>query len=170
MSGPDGPHSFMIKGTHLKPRSTMDFTPCHPQPFTFQQAISFDPEVTADEIGRLQNSISHLKRTQEELQEYAEDPDIAQAIKENNQTLASQDERIFMLKLALTQRGASNATSSHYDLPPEPEPESRDGTHGGFRAGDNGLGPLDASLPGENSGLEPSGSTGENEQESGVHL
>ncbi|KAG2149126.1 uncharacterized protein EDB93DRAFT_1043164, partial [Suillus bovinus] len=108
------------------------FTPCHPQPFTFQQAISFDPEVSADEISRLQNSISHLKRTQEELQEYADDPDVAQAIKENNQTLsigtcvhrASQDERIFMLKLALTQRGASNATSAHYDLPPEPEPES----------------------------------------------
>ncbi|KAG1762689.1 hypothetical protein EDD22DRAFT_890261, partial [Suillus occidentalis] len=72
----------------------MEFTPCHPQPFTFQQAISFDPEVSADEIGRLQNSISHLKRTQEELQEYAEDPDIAQAIKENNETIASQDERM----------------------------------------------------------------------------
>ncbi|KAG1792919.1 uncharacterized protein HD556DRAFT_1376648 [Suillus plorans] len=68
----------------------MEFTPCHPQPFTFQQAISFDPEVSADEIGRLQNSISHLKRTQEELQEYADDPDIAQAIKENNQTLSVQ--------------------------------------------------------------------------------
>ncbi|KAG1762686.1 hypothetical protein EDD22DRAFT_545007 [Suillus occidentalis] len=68
----------------------MEFTPCHPQPFTFQQAISFDPEVSADEIGRLQNSISHLKRTQEELQEYAEDPDIAQAIKENNETMSVQ--------------------------------------------------------------------------------
>ncbi|KAG1775849.1 hypothetical protein EV702DRAFT_1113371 [Suillus placidus] len=147
----------------------MDFTPCHPQPFTFQQAISFDPEVSADEISRLQNSISHLKRTQEELQEYAQDPDIAQVIKENNQTLASQDERIFMLKLALTQRGASNATSAHYDLPPEPELESRNG-HGGF-TGDNGLEPLDAPLPGDSSGLGPSsGSTGEDEQESGVHL
>ncbi|KAG1883330.1 hypothetical protein F4604DRAFT_1737600 [Suillus subluteus] len=147
----------------------MDFTPCHPQPFTFQQAISFDPEVSADEISRLQNSISHLKRTQEELQEYAEDPDIAQAIKENNQTLASQDERIFMLKLALTQHGASNATSAHYDLPPEPEPESRNGRHGGFTS-DNGLEPLDTPLPGDNSGLGPSNSTEEDEQESGVHL
>ncbi|KAG1832312.1 hypothetical protein DFJ58DRAFT_823354 [Suillus subalutaceus] len=142
----------------------MDFTPCHPQPFTFQQAISFDPE-----ISRLQNSISHLKRTQEELKEYAEDPDIAQAIKENNQTLASQDERIFMLKLALTQRGASNATSAHYDLPPEPEPENRNGRHSGFTS-DNGLEPLDAPLPGDNSGLGPSNSTEEDEQESGVHL
>ncbi|KAG1816324.1 uncharacterized protein BJ212DRAFT_1354137 [Suillus subaureus] len=147
----------------------MDFTPCHPQPFTFQQAISFDPEVSADEIGRLQNSISHLKRTQEELQEYAEDPDIAQAIKENNQTLASQDERIFMLKLALTQHGASNATSAHYDLPPEPEPESKNGRHGGFTS-DNGLEPLDTPLPGDNSDVGPSNSTGEDEQESGVHL
>ncbi|KAG2746550.1 hypothetical protein P692DRAFT_20782897 [Suillus brevipes Sb2] len=150
----------------------MEFTPCHPQPFTFQQAISFDPEVSADEIGRLQNSISHLKRTQEELQEYAEDPDIAQAIKENNETIASQDERIFMLKLALTQRGASNATSAHYDLPPEPEPESRNGRHGGFGTSDNGLGlePLDAPPPGDNLGLGPSSLTEEDEQESGVHL
>ncbi|KAG1722156.1 hypothetical protein EDB19DRAFT_1835144 [Suillus lakei] len=95
-----------------------------------------------------------------------EDPDSAQAIEENNQTLASQVERIFVLKLALTLRGASNATSSHYDLPPEPEPESRDGGRGGFGTGDNGLGPLDASLPGENSSLGPSGSTGEDEQDS----
>ncbi|KAG1906503.1 uncharacterized protein F5891DRAFT_1002610 [Suillus fuscotomentosus] len=150
----------------------MEFTPCHPQPFTFQQAISFDPEVSADEISRLQNSISHLKRTQEELQEYGDDPDIAQAIKENNQTLASQDERIFMLKLALTQRGASNATGAHYDLPPEPAPESRNGRHasGGFGTGDIGLEPLDAPLPGGNSGLGSSNSTGEDEEESGVHL
>ncbi|KAG1720158.1 hypothetical protein EDB19DRAFT_1778724 [Suillus lakei] len=119
-------------------------------------------------------------------------PDSAQAIEENNQTLSVQHdpsallhllrsghrdahaqrqvERIFVLKLALTLRGASNATSSHYDLPPEPEPESRDGGRGGFGTGDNGLGPLDASLPGENSSLGPSGSTGEDEQDSGVHL
>jgi hypothetical protein len=42
------------------------------------------------EIARLQNSISHLKRTQEELQEYADDPDVAQAIKENSETLSVQ--------------------------------------------------------------------------------
>ncbi|KAG2362569.1 hypothetical protein BDR07DRAFT_1333003 [Suillus spraguei] len=146
----------------------MEFIPRHPQPFTFQQAISFDPEVSADEISRLQNSISHLRRTQEELQEYPEDPDIAQAIKENNETLAAQDERIFMLRLALTQRGASNATSAHYDLPPEPKPESGHGRHAGFTS-DNGLDPPDAPLPGDNSGLGPSNSTGD-EQESGVHL
>jgi hypothetical protein len=75
-----------------------------------------------------------------------------------------------MLKLALTQRGASNATGAHYDLPPEPESESRNGRHGGFGTGDNGLDPLDTPLPGDNSGLGPSSSTGEDEQESGVHL
>ncbi|KAG1829749.1 hypothetical protein EV424DRAFT_386247 [Suillus variegatus] len=131
----------------------MEFTPCHPQPFTFQQAISFDPEVSADD-----RSSSKLdfpsKRTQEELQEYADDPDIAQAIKENNQTLASQDERIFMLKLALTQRGASNATGAHYDLPPEPAPESRTGRHasGGFGTGDIGLEPVGRTSPGRQLG------------------
>jgi hypothetical protein len=77
-----------------------------------------------------------------------------------------------MLKLALTQRGASNATSAHYDLPSEPEPERRNGRHGGFGTSDNGLGlePLDAPLPGDNLGLGPSSLTGEDEQESGVHL
>ncbi|KAG2359209.1 hypothetical protein BDR07DRAFT_1292822 [Suillus spraguei] len=132
----------------------MEFTPCRPQPFTFQQAISFGPEVSADEMSRLQNSISRIKRTQEELQEYAEDTDIAQATKENNQTLSVQGKhrKMIMLKLALTQHGASNATSAHYDLPSEPKPESRNGRHAGF-TGDNGLEPLDAPLPGDNSGL-----------------
>jgi hypothetical protein len=46
------------------------------------------------------------------------------------------------------------------------------GRHGGFGTSDNGLGlePLDAPLPGDDSGLGPSSSTGEHEQESGVHL
>ncbi|OAX35669.1 hypothetical protein K503DRAFT_771981 [Rhizopogon vinicolor AM-OR11-026] len=142
----------------------MDFTPRHPQPFTFQQAISFDPEVSADEITRLQNSISHLKRTQEELKEYADDPDVAQAIKENSETLASQDERIFMLKLALSQHGAST-NSTHYELPPDVE--SGNGRHDGFGSGGNGLEPMDAP---HSSDHGPSSSAGEAEEEYGMHL
>ncbi|KAG1726192.1 uncharacterized protein EDB91DRAFT_1030337, partial [Suillus paluster] len=64
-------------------------------------------------IARIQNSISYLKRTQEELQEYAEDPDVVQVLKEDNEMLSEQHERILMLKLALPHRGASNATSTH---------------------------------------------------------
>lgn len=39
------------------------------------------------EIARLQNSIAHLKRTQDELKDYAEDPDICQAVEENDTTM-----------------------------------------------------------------------------------
>lgn len=51
------------------------------------------------EIARLQNSISHLKRTQEELKEYADDPDVAQAIKENSETLSVQRNLLALLHL-----------------------------------------------------------------------
>ena len=39
------------------------------------------------EISRLQNSITHLKRTQDELKDYMEDPDIRQAAEENVTTM-----------------------------------------------------------------------------------
>jgi len=39
------------------------------------------------EISRLQNSIAHLKRTQDELKDYTEDPDVRQAVKENETTM-----------------------------------------------------------------------------------
>ncbi|KAG1726172.1 uncharacterized protein EDB91DRAFT_1086851 [Suillus paluster] len=81
-------------------------------------------------IARIKNSISYLKRMQEELQEYAEDPDVVQVLKEDNEMLsvqrsafgartyrASRDERILTLKLALSHRGASNATSTHGGFP-----------------------------------------------------
>ncbi|KIM68785.1 hypothetical protein SCLCIDRAFT_61865, partial [Scleroderma citrinum Foug A] len=85
----------------------MEYHPKYPQPFTLEQAVAFDPEVASDEISRLQNSIAHLKRTQDELKDYMEDPDIRQAAEENKLNIprASQDERIFMLKLALTHHG-----------------------------------------------------------------
>ncbi|KAH7921828.1 hypothetical protein BV22DRAFT_974613, partial [Leucogyrophana mollusca] len=90
----------------------MEFVPRYPQPFSLEEAILFDPAVTSDEIARLQNSMAHLERTQDELKEYlaslaspSEDPEVAQALKENDTTIASQDERIFMLKLALTHHG-----------------------------------------------------------------
>ncbi|KAH7914193.1 hypothetical protein BJ138DRAFT_964690, partial [Hygrophoropsis aurantiaca] len=90
----------------------MEFIPRYPQPFSLEEAILFDPAVTADEIGRLQNSMIHLKRTQQELKDYidslaspSEEPEVVQALKENETTIASQDERIFILKLALAHNG-----------------------------------------------------------------
>lgn len=108
----------------------MEYHPKYPQPFTLEQAVAFDPEVASDEIARLQNSIAHLKRTQDELKDYTEDPDVRQAVEENETTIASQDERIFMLKLALTHHGISpvhqekspaapvreSSTSGHLDV------------------------------------------------------
>ncbi|KAF9226543.1 hypothetical protein BS17DRAFT_775807 [Gyrodon lividus] len=72
----------------------MEYNSRYPQPFTLDQAIAFDPAVAWDEIARLRNSLLHLKRTQEELQEYSrefasskEDPEVRQAMKENEITM-----------------------------------------------------------------------------------
>ncbi|KAG6333723.1 hypothetical protein ID866_5366 [Astraeus odoratus] len=83
----------------------MEYTPKYPQPFTLEKAVALDPEVASDEIARLQNSIAHLKRTQDELKDYMEDPEL-------RASRASQDERIFMLKLALTHHGISHTSPS----------------------------------------------------------
>jgi hypothetical protein len=92
------------------------------------------------EITRLQNSLKHLKSTQAELREALEsppDPDISQALEENNVVMSvscpscfhlfvprptlwlhrgSQEERIEMLKLALSHHGIDAASASHYTL------------------------------------------------------
>lgn len=92
------------------------------------------------EIARLQNSLKHLKQTQDELHSFAredpEDEDIKQAVDENESTMygqdtqlkrrglmdsarsGSQEERITMLKLALVEKGVI-LPSSHYTLPGE---------------------------------------------------
>lgn len=69
-----------------------------------------------------------------------------------------------MLKLALSQHGASNASSTHYELPPDIE--NRNGGRDGFGSGGNGLEPLDAPLPRENSDRGPPSDA----EEHGVHL
>ncbi|KAN0097522.1 hypothetical protein V8E55_001968 [Tylopilus felleus] len=99
------------------------------------------------EIARLRNSLLHLRRSQTELQEYLQelaaeevDLEVSQAVKENEITMhvsfgltilpalkafrASQDERIFMLKLALTHHGHSVA-SEQASSSPSPSPGSR---------------------------------------------
>ncbi|KZV76066.1 hypothetical protein PENSPDRAFT_680521 [Peniophora sp. CONT] len=100
----------------------MDFHPKYPQPFSLHEAVQLEPGVIADEIARLQNSLKHLKKTQEELHSFArEDPgdaDIREAVDENETTIGSQEERITMLKLALVEKGVI-LPSSHYTLPGE---------------------------------------------------
>ncbi|KAI9574739.1 hypothetical protein HD554DRAFT_1989793, partial [Boletus coccyginus] len=89
----------------------MEYNPRYPQPFSLSQAIALDPAVAWDEIARLRNSLLHLRRSQNELQEYLReltsegDLEVSQAVKENKITMHVSDERIFMLKLALTHHG-----------------------------------------------------------------
>lgn len=74
------------------------------------------------EIARLQNSLQHLRETQELLAQYiAENPDdkdaeMEKAFKENETVIGSQEERIGMLRMALSQKGVN--PSSHYALSP----------------------------------------------------
>ncbi|PCH41084.1 hypothetical protein WOLCODRAFT_40572, partial [Wolfiporia cocos MD-104 SS10] len=93
----------------------MDYRPRYTQPFTLAEAVRLDVETITEEISRLQNSLSHLKRTQEELQEAAsatQDPEFSQAIEENALVIGSQTERISMLRMALTEKGIH--VGSHY--------------------------------------------------------
>ena len=40
------------------------------------------------EIARLQNSLKHLKETQDELRPYTDDPELAQALRENEAVMS----------------------------------------------------------------------------------
>ncbi|KAF8579309.1 hypothetical protein K439DRAFT_1359816 [Ramaria rubella] len=109
----------------------MEFKPRHAQPFTVEQAVLLDPFVITAEIARLQNSLAHLRDTQQQLQESVDsadppDPEISQAIEENNVVILSQEERVSMLRLALELKGLVNQSNPHYDspLPPSPSPTS----------------------------------------------
>lgn len=103
----------------------MEFKPRHPQPFTILQAVELDVFVITEEIARLQNSISHLKDTQQSLQTYLsteDDAELATALKENEVVIASQQERITILQFAL--RGKGVIGNEHYSLPTQ-QPSSR---------------------------------------------
>ncbi|KAM6495807.1 hypothetical protein JOM56_008513 [Amanita muscaria] len=105
----------------------MEFKPRHSQPFTILQAIELDVSVITEEIARLQNSISHLKDTQQSLQTYlstADDAELATALKENEDVIASQQERITILQFAL--RGKGVIGNEHYSLPTPSRTEPHD--------------------------------------------
>ncbi|KII95119.1 hypothetical protein PLICRDRAFT_75166, partial [Plicaturopsis crispa FD-325 SS-3] len=96
----------------------MNYTPRYAQPFTLEQAILLDVPVITEEIARLENSLARLKSTQEMLREHLSmeesepDPELSEALAENELVIGSQEERIGILKIALTHKGIT--TSAHY--------------------------------------------------------
>ncbi|KAK4046704.1 hypothetical protein OIV83_005907 [Microbotryomycetes sp. JL201] len=126
-------HTVVANGRH-KPVPTfasffsvvlapVTFTPRHEQPVTFETLRQLEPELLTAEVGRLQNSIQHLERSNAELEEFAatEDDDddrreLQLAVTENLQTIASQKERLVMIRLALQDKLGVDAGNAHYDL------------------------------------------------------
>lgn len=94
--------------------SIMEFRPKHPQPFSLSEALKFDPATITEEIARLENSLQHLRRTQDELRLYSDDPELSQYLGENEEVIASQAERVDMLNIALNEKGVV-ASGSHYE-------------------------------------------------------
>ncbi|KAE9389616.1 hypothetical protein BT96DRAFT_889964 [Gymnopus androsaceus JB14] len=107
------------------------------QPFTLAEAVLLDVSTISEEITRLQYSIKRLRETQDILQETIQeaespevaDQDILQAFKENQEVMyvsvffgCSQEERILILKLALTHKGVT--VVDHYDVDPTIKPSS----------------------------------------------
>jgi len=110
----------------------MDYIPRHSQPFTLEQAILLDVSIISEEITRLQNSLQHLKRTQDELRQHvastsSPDADFIEATAENEDVIGSQEERVMILKLALAHKGVS-MNSGHYDLIPQSSPSGPSAT------------------------------------------
>ncbi|ESK96067.1 hypothetical protein Moror_7412 [Moniliophthora roreri MCA 2997] len=95
----------------------VDYHPRYPQPFTFSEAVQFDVSTITEEISRLQNSLRHLRQTQELLKEALDtgpDVEVKAAFDENEQVIPAQEERITILKLALAEKGIE--MGSHYDV------------------------------------------------------
>jgi len=89
-------------------------------PFSLQEAVQFEPGTITSEIARLQNSLQHLASTQSSLEQHLAadpDPDLIQALEENRVVIASQTERIGILRQALDKQGIVSASNAHYDLP-----------------------------------------------------
>ncbi|KAF8138404.1 hypothetical protein EV363DRAFT_1208032 [Boletus edulis] len=154
----------------------MEYNPRYPQPFSLSQAIALDPAVAWDEIARLRNSLLHLRRSQIELQECLRelgseemDVEVSQAVKENEITM--HDERIFMLKLALTHHGYSGASEQTYEpltsFPSTPPGSRAEGLRNATVSSSNGL---DDFPHVERASVVNQETPGAEEQENGVYL
>jgi len=97
----------------------MEYHPKYLQPFSFSEALKLDPTTVTDEITRLQNSLKHLKRTQDELRAYSDGPELAEVLRENDAVIASQEERVYMLNMTLIEKGVISS-SGHNELTQPP--------------------------------------------------
>ncbi|TXT08866.1 hypothetical protein VHUM_02994 [Vanrija humicola] len=105
------------------------FQPAHPQPFTLAEAQQLDVSTIVAEISRLENSLAHLASSQAELAAFLaddEDDDLRAAHTENAGVIASQEERIAMLRHVL--EGKVGAESlGHYGIAPAGETRTQSG-------------------------------------------
>lgn len=95
------------------------FEPKHSHPFTlFEATTILDVSTLTTEISRLENSIAHLRRTNDELRAFeAEEQDVqerkelADVARENELTVEAQTERIEMCRRALVDKLGYDPTS-----------------------------------------------------------
>ncbi|KAG9317398.1 hypothetical protein JVU11DRAFT_1597 [Chiua virens] len=138
----------------------MEYNPRHPQPFTLTQAIALDPEVAWD--GLFSGSSSSIA--------VANTPDRDRSVEKFLAALET-DERIFILKLALTHHGHS-VTSDQTSEPPTYSPRSTprstiDRSRNVVGSNSNGL---DSIVPLERTSTVNLETTDVVEQENGVYL
>ncbi|KAI0638146.1 hypothetical protein C8Q77DRAFT_1153815 [Trametes polyzona] len=97
----------------------MEYRPRYSQPFTLEEARQLAVPIITEEIARLQNSLVHLRRTQDELQDALAgspgDADLKEAYEENEDVIGSQKERITILRMVLVEKGVP--MGAHYDVP-----------------------------------------------------
>ncbi|KAG7527928.1 hypothetical protein FFLO_06496 [Filobasidium floriforme] len=102
--------------------SSAPYQPKHDQPFTLADAVDLDVGILSNEITRLRNSLDHLRASNRELEAFIKDPENAddtdgleEVIKENEQVIEVQEDRIDLLKHALEQKIGSDPANKHYD-------------------------------------------------------
>ncbi|BEJ10888.1 hypothetical protein CspHIS471_0103100 [Cutaneotrichosporon sp. HIS471] len=101
----------------------MSFQPSHQQPFTPAEAAQLDVGTIVAEISRLRNSLTHLHSTQGELRlalVEEDDADLRSALNENEAVIASQNERVEMLRVALIDKVGVDSLA-HYGIEPQPQ-------------------------------------------------
>ncbi|RXK35549.1 hypothetical protein M231_07181 [Tremella mesenterica] len=100
---------------------TTTYNPKYPQPFTLAEAIELDVSTILAEISRLRNSLHHLEDSQRQLKDFllvedeGSEGEMRRAIVDNEVTIATQQERIILLRLALQNKVGEEALK-HYGL------------------------------------------------------